>query len=144
MKQLTKAQLKKEIWHWFKKYQIIYLASVKGKKPQVRPVTMIYFQKKFWVMTGTDNAKTKQITKNHNVQYCLMIKRGTHHGYIRADCRARIVKDRTTKHLLADSVSFFKNYWKSADEPSYTLLELLPRQIEYQRPSWLYAQTISI
>src|SRR4030042_759180 len=133
-----KTQMKKEIWRWFKKFQIIYLATTWGKKPQLRPVVMIYFKNKFWVMTGTNNAKVKQLKKNRNVQYCLTVMKGVNQGYIRSDCIARIVKDRKTKYMLASNVSFFKHYWKNADEISYTLIELKHRQIEYERPGWLY------
>ena len=144
MPKQTKAQLKKEIWRWFKKFQVIDLATIWGKKPQVRPVVMIYFKKKFWVMTGTNNAKVKQIKKHRNIQYCLMLKGKKHQGYIRADCLARIVKDRKTKYTLANNVSFFKHYWKNADEISYTLIELVHKQIEYERPGWLYVKTIKV
>ncbi len=144
MQKQTKSQLKKEIWRWFKKFQTIYLATVLGKKPQVRPMAMIYFKHKFWVMTGTRDAKVKQIKKNRNVQYCLMLKRGKRQGYIRADCLARIVKDRKTRHSLANNVFFFRHYWKSADEKSYTLIELKHKQIEYERPGWLCVKTIKV
>ena len=61
---LKKEALKKEIWKWFKDLQVIYLATIYGTKPQVRPVTMIRFKNRFWVMTGTRDAKIRQIKKN--------------------------------------------------------------------------------
>lgn len=136
--------LKKEIWKWLKDMQVIYLATMHGKKPQVRPVTVIRFKNRFWLMTGTRDAKVKQIKKNAFVQFCLPIARGKHHGSIRVDCRARIVKDKKTRHLLAKNVYFFRYYWKTPDEPTYTLIELVMKQIEYMKPGKMITEKISI
>ena len=140
----TKAQLKKEIFRRFKKMQVIYLATMHGKKPQVRPVTMIKFKGKFWVMTGTRDAKTKQIKKNASVQFCRLIQRGKQQGSIRVDCRARIVKDKKTRHVLAKNVSFFKYFWKSPDEPTYTLIELVMKQVEYMKPGKMVSDILKL
>jgi general stress protein 26 len=140
----TKAQLKKEIFRWFKKMQVIYLATARGRKPQVRPVAMIYHRKKFWITTGTRDAKVKQITKNTNVQFCLLLKRGKNQGTLRADCRARIVKDKKTRHLLAKIIPWFKHYWKSPDDPSFCLIELVMKQIEYMKPGKMISEKIAL
>jgi len=138
----TKAQKKKEIFRWYKKIQVIYLATMRGKKPQVRPVTMVHVKKKAWVLTGTKDAKIRQIQKNSNIQYCLSIKRGKFTGYIRADCRARIVKDKKTKKSVAAVVPFFKQFWKTVDDPTFALLELSLRQVEYLKPGKYLAEKI--
>lgn len=138
----TKAHLKKEIFKWFKKMQVIYLATASGKKPQVRPVTMVHFKKKAWVLTGAKDAKVRQIKKNNSVQYCLPIKRGKFSGYVRADCRARIVKDKKTKKVVTDNTPFFKRFWKNIDDPSFVLLELALKQVEYMKPGKYFAEKI--
>ena len=140
----TKAQLKKEIFKWFKRMQVIYLATARGRKPQVRPVVMIQFKRKFWVTTGTKDAKVKQVKKNANIQVCLPIKRDKHEGTLRIDCRARLVKDRKTRHALAKNVYFFKHFWENPDDPTYCLLELIMKQIEYMKPGKLVSQTLKL
>jgi uncharacterized pyridoxamine 5'-phosphate oxidase family protein len=39
----------------------LFLAIADGKQPRVRPVTLIYLDKRFWVTRGTKDAKVKQI-----------------------------------------------------------------------------------
>ncbi|MBN2621396.1 pyridoxamine 5'-phosphate oxidase family protein [candidate division WOR-3 bacterium] len=130
----TKAQRKKEIWKWFKDTQVIYLATVQGRKPQVRPVTMVRVKNKFWVLTGARDAKVRQIKKNNSIQYCLSIKKGKYSGSIRADCRARIIREKKTRRLIAARVPFFKHFWKTPDDPTFALLELVMKQVEYAKP----------
>jgi uncharacterized pyridoxamine 5'-phosphate oxidase family protein len=140
----TKKQVKKEIWKWFKNMQVIYLATVQGTKPQVRPVTMVRVKNKFWVLTGARDAKIRQIKKNNRVQFCLSIKRGKYSGSIRADCRARIVKDRKTRRYVAAQVPFFKHFWKTPDDPTFALLEMVMKQVEYARPGAFTSETIRV
>ena len=57
-------KIKEEVLNHFKDYQIVYLATAEENQPRVRPVTLLYLDKKFWITTGTDNAKVKQIRTN--------------------------------------------------------------------------------
>ena len=113
----------------------IFLATVEDGQPRVRPVTCVDFDERFWVFTGTDNAKVKQIRKNPKIEFCLLIEEGEHRGYIRAAGFAKIIKDRETKAKVAKHCDFFGEFWKSPDDPDYTLLELNLNEIEYLRPS---------
>jgi uncharacterized pyridoxamine 5'-phosphate oxidase family protein len=140
----TKAQRTKEIWKWFKDMQVIYLATMQGRKPQVRPVTMVRVKSKFWVLTGARDAKVRQIKKNNSIQYCLSIKRGKYSGSIRADCRARIVKDKKMRRYIAAHVPFFKHFWKTADDPTFALLELVMKQVEYAKPGVFSSITVKV
>jgi hypothetical protein len=56
-----KSDYKEEVWSRFKDFQHVFLATTEGDQPRVRPVTLIYFDKRFWITTGTSNAKVKQI-----------------------------------------------------------------------------------
>jgi len=138
------ASLKKEVWNHFKDTQNIFLGTCEGNKPRVRPVTLIHFNDKFWVMTGTSNAKVKQIKDNKNVEFCLIFKEGEYNGYIRGGGEANIVQDKKTKKLVADNVSFFKEYWKSVDDPNYTLLEIVMKEIEYLKPGVFKVEKFSL
>lgn len=55
--------IKDEVWKYFKNLQFIYLATCEGDQPRVRPVTLVCLDERFWILTGTDNAKTQQIQK---------------------------------------------------------------------------------
>lgn len=69
-----KSAIKKEIFGFFKLTQPVYLSTADGNKPRVRPVTLIWFEDKFWIATGSGDAKVKQIYSNGNMEFCLPIK----------------------------------------------------------------------
>jgi len=93
--------LKKEVWEHFKDQQHIFLATSERDQPSVRPVTLVCLDGKFWILTGTKNAKTKQILKNPKIEFCLLIQKGELRGYVRAAGLAKIIRDRKTKVKLA-------------------------------------------
>jgi len=127
--------LKKEVWENFKNHQHIFFTTSEGDQPRVRPVTLVCLDRRFWILTGTNNAKTKQIRKNPKIEFCLLFQKGEHQGYVRATGLAKIIRDRETKVKLAEHTDFFDEHWKSPDDPNYTLIELHLTEIEYLRPN---------
>jgi len=125
---------KKEIWRHFKDYSHVFLATQENDQPRVRPVTLVNFDQRFWILTGTRNAKVRQIRENPKIEFCLLFDDGKHHGYIRAAGFAKIISDRETKVKVAKHCDFFSEHWESPDDPKYTLLELKLDEIEYLRP----------
>jgi general stress protein 26 len=125
---------KAEIWKRFKDYPHIFLASQEDDQPRIRPVTLVDFNQKLWVLTGTRSAKVRQLRENPKVEFCLLFNEGMHHGYIRAAASAKIITDKETKTRVAEQCDFFGNHWKSFDDPNYTLLELELDEIEYLGP----------
>lgn len=136
--------LKEEVWSHFEQTQNIFLATLDGNGPKVRPVTMIYYNDRFWVTTGADNAKVKQIKENPNTEFCLMLEGDKYKGYIRGGGIALIIEDIETKKMIAEGIPFFKEYWKSADDPSFALLEIVIKEIEYLKPGELKVERYSV
>lgn len=135
---------KAEIWGHFKDYQHVFLATDEGGQPRVRPVTLVNFDQRFWVLTGANNAKVRQIRKNPKTEFCLLFEEGGHHGYIRAAGFAKNITDRETKVKVAKHCDFFSEHWKSPDDPNYTLLELKLNEIEYLRPNEIVARKFKL
>lgn len=125
---------KEEVWSYLKDSQNIFLATSEENQPRVRPVTLIYFDKKFWITTGTDNHKVLQIQKNPKIEFCLMVKKGDSQGYMRGTGLAKIITDKKQKEKIAKHCSFFSEFWESPDDPDYTLIELSINEIEYLKP----------
>jgi len=125
---------KAEIWKRFKGYPHIFLATQENDQPRIRPVTIVDFDQRFWILTGTRSAKVRQIRENPKIEFCMLFEEGEYHGYIRAAGFAKIVSDRETKVDVAKHCDFFSKHWESPDDPNYTLLELKPNEIEYLRP----------
>jgi uncharacterized pyridoxamine 5'-phosphate oxidase family protein len=127
-------KLKKEVWSHFDKMTCIFLSTCAGKKPKVRPVTMLKLKNKLWVTTGTKDAKTKQLKKNSNIEFSVIIEKHKYQGSIRCAGKAKIVKDMKSKKLIAKDVPFFKQFWKDPSDPNLTLLRLDIKSVEYMRP----------
>ena len=124
----------KEAWSRFKDFQHVFLATMEGDHPRVRPVTLIHFGKRFWVTTDTPSAKVKQIEKNPKVEFCLLFKEGDKDCCLRVAGLTKIVKDREMKAKIAGYCDFFSEHWESVDDPNYTLLEICPTEIEIVKP----------
>lgn len=118
----------------FEDFQHVFLATMDGDHPRVRPVTLIYFDKRFWVTTGTRSAKIRQIQDNPNVEFCLLFQEANDDCCIRVGGLAEIIKDRETKAKIAKHCDFFSKHWESVDDPDYTLLEIRPAEITYVSP----------
>jgi len=125
--------IKEEAWSHFRDLQVVFLATSEGDQPRVRPVILICFDGKFWVTTGTNNAKVSQIRKNPKVEFCLLFEEEGKRRYIRGAGIAKIVQDKETRTRLAQHCGFFDQYWTSPDDPNYTLLELSIHEVEYLR-----------
>ncbi len=136
--------VKKEVWGHFKDMQYIFLATIEGNTPRVRPVTMIHFDKKMWVTTGSGDAKIKQIKDNCSIEFCLLLKAGENSGYIRGSGDAQIVNDLATRKLIAENTPFFKEFWKDTNDPGYALLRINAKEIEYLRPGELKVERFSV
>ena len=125
---------KKEIFAHFKDFQTIHLATHDGKSPRVRPVTLAYLDGRFWVLTGSGDAKMRQLARDPSFEFCLMLEKKKERGTLRASGRARIVRDRKTKASVAGKVPWFSNYWKDPGHQGYGLIGLDVSAIEYMRP----------
>jgi len=126
--------MEKEAWDKFSGYETVMLATSEGDQPRVRPVTLIRHRDSFWVATGAESAKVAQIRANPKVEFCLPLKSEEGNGYVRVGGSGEVVDDQRIKEDLACHIEFFANYWKGADDPTYALIKISPREVEYMRP----------
>jgi len=123
-----------EVWSQFEDFQHVFLATMEGDQPRVRPVTLINFDGKFWVTTDTWSEKVKQIQKNPKVEFSFMFKKGDRDCCIRVTGLAKMIKGKLVKTKLARHCDFFNKHWESIGDPSYTLLEIFPSEATYVTP----------
>ncbi len=133
-------ELKKEIWSYFKDTNIIYLATSANNRPAVRPVTLIFHNERFFVATGSKDAKIKQININNNIEFCFSISDGKNAGYIRGFGQAMFTEDIPTKKEIMDVFEYIKHFWKEPDDPGYILLEIKLAEIEYMKIGEMWAK----
>ncbi|HXZ30343.1 MAG TPA: pyridoxamine 5'-phosphate oxidase family protein [Dehalococcoidia bacterium] len=119
----------------FKKTQFVALATFDGMRPRVRPMTLIYLDHRFWMVTSTSSNKVIQIKQNANVEFTYQFSENDEDCCIRILGKAKIIKDRETKASIAKRLSFFNDHWSSPEDPDYTLLEILPDELQHVAPS---------
>ena len=125
--------IKKEITEALKKNQTVYLATIEEENPRVRPVTLVYLEDEFWILTDTQSGKMKQIAKNPNIEFCYPMTEGKEIGYVRFSGKAKVIKKKETKEKIAPQVPYFKTYWKGLDDPNFTLIKVKTEEVDYMR-----------
>jgi len=126
-----KDSIKKEIKSYFSQTQPVYLSTIDKDIPRVRPVTLIHFNEKIWVATGSEDAKMSQIRANCNFEFCYSISKKQNMGYIRGAGVISIVEDIVVKKKLLDNIDFISHFWKDPADSGYSLLHLNIKEIEY-------------
>ena len=117
-----------------KDFQHVFLATNDGGHPRVRPVTLFSFENKLWITTDTKSAKVNQLKANPKIEFSFAFKERDQDCCLRVLGVAKIVRDKAVRAKLAAHLPFFKEHWKNADDPNYTLLEIRPREVECVTP----------
>jgi uncharacterized pyridoxamine 5'-phosphate oxidase family protein len=126
--------LKREAWGWLKPVQLIHLATWDGTMPRVRPVSLVFEEERFWVATGTREAKAVQIAGNPAFEFSLTLQGEGSSGTFRGSGLARLVDDIEEKRRIAAKIPFFGEYWESPEQESFCLIELGVSEVEFMRP----------
>jgi len=123
-----------------KDQQVVNLATIDGSVPRVRPLTMVRFGSEHFILTGTNDAKMRQLSENDNVELLIDVKDEKGNGYIRIDGKMEVVKDQKIRSDVALSTNYFSDYWSTPEDPNYALLQLRMKNLEYLRPGDTYAK----
>jgi len=127
-------KITKELWNQLEDFQHVFLATMNGEQPRVRPVTLVNSDNKLWITTDTWSGKVKQVQKNPKVEFSFVFKKGSGDCCMRVTGQAKITKDKEIKAKLAKHCHFFSRHWQSVDDPNYTLLNLIPSTVTYVTP----------
>jgi uncharacterized pyridoxamine 5'-phosphate oxidase family protein len=138
----TRTRIEKEVHEHLKGTPTAYLATLEDGQPRVRPVALVAWDGRLWITSGTRNGKTRQMRRNMDVELCVPISEEKHDGYVRVAAEARFVIDSKTREAVAKAVPFFKNYWEGPDDERFTLIEVVPTEIEYLRPKETEPHTV--
>jgi len=87
------------------------------------------------MVTSTSSNKVTQIRQNPNVEFTYQFSENDQNCCIRILGEAKIIKDKNTKTSIARRIGFFKDHWSSPQDTDYTLLEVLPDELQYVSPS---------
>ena len=136
--------LKKEAWDLLKPTQMIHLATWDGEYPRVRPVSLIFNQDKFWFCTGSNDAKVSQLENHPVFEFSLMLEKNDYRGTLRCSGETKITTDMETKKLMAGRIPFFSEYWETHKDPTFCLIELKVKQLEFMRPGEMVAHSFDV
>jgi general stress protein 26 len=124
--------IKEEAFSQLDKTQSVMFATDENGQPRLRPVTLAYIWDRFWITTFTGSEKIKQISSNPRTELCwLKQQKGDKDIYLRIAGQCKIIKDIDVKKQIADQLDFFSYYFKNVEDPNYTLVEVIPDELEY-------------
>ncbi len=108
----------KEVFDFFKKAGVFYLASIDGDKPRVRPFGVInIFEDKIYIQTGKIKNVSKQMQINPNVEICAF----TEGKWLRVE--AKVVRDdrREAKVSMLEANPSLKGMYSADDDNTEVL-----------------------
>ena len=118
-----------EVWPLFEAGGLVHLATLEGDQPRVRAMALTAHDQKLWVVTRTGDDKVVQIQKNSNVEFTYTVPGKGRTGCLRATAEATIVVDEDTRDDVVSAIPWFTGYWKSSEDPDFTLIRLDLKQI---------------
>ena len=126
--------MKEEVLSLLKPLQAVQLATCEADQPRLRPMTLIYYQNKFYFATGASDAKSAQVEMNPKAECCLLLPEGKYTGYLRMSGNLKLVGDVVLKKAVADVATYIYHYWSDAADPGYHLYEFAVDKLRYMKP----------
>ena len=120
----------------------VFLATVEGDQPRVRVVELVPLEDRFYLATGSDNAKVDQIISSPKAEFCLLIEKEGKSGSLRVECRAKIIEDFDLKNIMYNQVEEWWEFYDSSNDPRFTLIELKPTFFIYNKPGTLIIESL--
>ncbi|HPF08299.1 MAG TPA: pyridoxamine 5'-phosphate oxidase family protein [Candidatus Cloacimonadota bacterium] len=126
-----------------KKLQMVHLATIEADQPRLRPMTMIYWQQRFWFATGSQDRKAIQLKANPKAEWCLIVPGEDCTGYLKGSGVMRTETDPAIRKALADYAQFLYDYWKDASDPDFVLYEMQISELKLMLPGAMLEQDVT-
>ena len=111
------------------KVKVAMFSTVDGDKPCTRPMAAFQISdNEIWMATFNESRKVQQLQANPNVSLCFMDHELNH---VRLTGKARVVADADSKNKLWETVPEIADYFKSAEDPAYVIIQTTVHTIEY-------------
>ena len=104
------------------------LATVDGDQPRVRPIAVKHTFERFYFSTFSNSDKMAQIKANPKVEVTWVFPDFSH---ARLEGRLQEHPDRDLKARYLEAHSNLQRFFKGADDPNYTLFEVIPSSIRF-------------
>lgn len=113
-----------KVWPLLEAGGLVHLSTMDNDQPRVRMMALTVYNHNLWVVTRTADDKVSQIRKNSNVEFTSVVPGEKRTGCFRATAEAIIVEDQSTRNEVASVIPWFSGYWKSPEDPNFTLIRL--------------------
>ena len=123
-----------EVLDYLKLQPLMYLATVDGTQPRVRPMALIYHKDTCWFVSIAGREKINEIEKNNNVEFAINPQDREDLSTIRGAGNAFLITDFEAKKEVIKAIPWFDGYWKSYDDPMFYLYRLDLDNISVQIP----------
>ena len=133
-----------EVWSHFEAGGLIHLATLDENQPRVRTLALTVYDQKLWVVTRTGDDKVDQIRKNSSAEFTLAVRGKERTGCLRATAEAIIVDDQDTRNDVVSAIPWFTGYWKSSEDPDFTLIRLDLKKILFDHHETSSKYTIEL
>ena len=133
-----------EVWPYFEAGGLAHFSTLDGDQPRVRLMALNVWDNNLWLVTRSGDDKIEQIRKNSKMEFTYAVPGKGRTGCLRATGNAFIIEDQTTRISVASSIPWFTNYWKSAEDPDFTLIRLDLKQILFDHHESSSKYTIEI
>lgn len=133
-----------EVWPHFEAGGLIHLATLDGSQPRVRMLSFTVFNQNLWIVTRTGDDKVEQIRKNSSVEFTLAVRGKERTGCLRATAEAIIVDNPDKRKDVTSTIPWFTGYWKSSDDPDFTLIRLDLKKILFDHHDSSSKYTIEV
>jgi general stress protein 26 len=126
------------VYMYFRKQQVVSLATVEDRQPRVRPMTLIRSDDRFYMITGArggkDANKLQQIRENPRFEYYLTLKGERVDGFIRGMGDTWEVEDKGRREKIYNMIEWATNFFPTVDHPDYVLMELVHDGFSFRAP----------
>ena len=132
------AGLTERIYGHFREQQVVHFATVEGRQPRVRPMTLIHCDDNFYMITGArggrDASKLLQVRDNPRFEYYLSLKGDKVDGFIRGMGEVMEVEDQSTRERIYNMIGWASGFFPTVDHPDYVLMELRHDGFSFREP----------
>jgi uncharacterized pyridoxamine 5'-phosphate oxidase family protein len=127
---------KQEAINHLNSVNLAYVATIDNNEPRVRIMSITPHKSQYWCCTITGREKIEQIKQNNNFEFSFQL--AENQGSIRARGKVDIIEELELKKEISEVIPWFDGYWKSHDDPKFTLFRLNVDRIVVQQPGRIF------
>ena len=133
-----------EVWPYFEAGGLANIATIDGDQARVRMMSLNVHDNKLWLVTRSGDDKIGQIKKNPKVEFTFAVRGKERTGCLRATAEAIIIEDPDRRKEVSSSIPWFSGYWKSSEDPDFTLIRLDLKKILFDHHESSSKYTIEV